>query len=80
LCFIEPEFDEIYVLASIINAPNKNNELLTHYKFTSAKYFDSKKSQTRVSSLGKGSESHAFEKILKCLLIACSLPKTNADT
>jgi hypothetical protein len=30
--------------------------------------------------LGKGSESHAFEKILKCLLIACSLPKTNPET
>ena len=42
--------------------------------------FDSKKTQIRVSSLGKGSESHAFEKILKCLLIACSLPKNNTES
>lgn len=34
----------------------------------------------RISSSGKGCENHAFEKILKSLLIACSLPKNNPDT
>lgn len=42
--------------------------------------FDSTKSYPKVSALGRGSEAHAFEKILKSLLIACSLPKTLPET
>lgn len=42
--------------------------------------FDSSKSQTRVSNLSRGAEIHGYEKILKSLLIASSIPKNNPDT
>eukprot|EP00347_Sterkiella_histriomuscorum_P010775 403374964 len=80
ICFIEPQFDMDYIIASIANAKVKNTDLLTQYNMNSAKYFDTKQTQIKVSALGKASESHAFEKILKCLLIACSLPKDNPET
>ena len=81
LCFLEPDVDINYLIASIVHArSNQNSELLTAYALNATKYFDSKKSQIKVSVLGRGSESHAFEKILKCLLIACSLPKNNPET
>lgn len=37
LCFIEPNADLDYLVASIVNAKNKNNELLTQYAYNSTK-------------------------------------------
>ena len=59
-----------------INRTLVNSKILSFIIYS----FDSNKSQMRVSYSGKGCENHAFEKILKSLLIACSLPKNNPDT
>jgi hypothetical protein len=37
ICFIEPEMDVDYLVASITNATNKNTDLLTAYAFNSTK-------------------------------------------
>ena len=42
--------------------------------------FDSRRTQTKINNMSRGQESHGFEKILKSLLIASSIPKNNPDT
>ena len=42
--------------------------------------FDSSKAQSRLSNMSRGAQSHSFEKILKSLLIASSIPKNNPET
>jgi hypothetical protein len=36
------------------------------------KSFDAKQDQDPISQMTRGSESHVFEKILRCLIIGCS--------
>ena len=42
--------------------------------------FDSSRRHNHGSYTARGSEAHAFEKILRSLLFTCSLPKDNPDT
>jgi len=44
------------------------------------KAFDSSRRHNHGSFMARGSEAHAFEKILRSLLFACSLPQDNPDT
>lgn len=37
LCFIEPDVDIDYLVASVVNAKNKNTDLLTAYTMNSTK-------------------------------------------
>lgn len=80
LCFVEPNCDVDYLVASTVNARQKNVELLTQYAMNSTKFFDTRRAQTKISIMSRGAEFHGFEKILKSLLIASSIPKNNPET
>ncbi len=66
-----------YVIASIVQAKSKDNFLRPPPFFAS---FDARKPQEPISQMTHGSESHVFEKILRCLIIGCSsLPTSTPE-
>jgi hypothetical protein len=78
LCYVDQDIDVEYLIAKIAAAKNKRDP--KEDIADAARAFDSSRRRNHGSSTARGSEAHAFEKILRSLLFACSLPKDNPDT
>lgn len=69
LTYVDQSIDLDYVIASVISAPHKNQNIAAPPLYPS---FDARQQQEPISQMTHGSESHVFEKILRCLIIGCS--------
>ena len=78
LCYIDANVDLDYVIARICGV--KDMQKVDAKIFEAASTFNSNRRQNNGCFLARGSEAHAFEKILRSLLFACSLPEDNPDT
>mmetsp|Transcript_39226 Transcript_39226/g.59832 ORF Transcript_39226/g.59832 Transcript_39226/m.59832 type:complete len:188 (+) Transcript_39226:1487-2050(+) len=78
LCYVDANVDLEYVTARIAAVKTLGNVDEELRKVGEA--FDCNRRQNNGSFLARGTEVHAFEKILRSLLFACSLPEDNADT
>jgi hypothetical protein len=78
LSYIDPDLDIDYVIANIISANQQNGKFMNQFKAPPVfQSFDARKPQEPISQMTHGSESHVFEKILRCLIIGCSSLPTN---
>ena len=80
LCYVDADIDVDYLVAKIVGAHDKGISEVKDEIAEAAKAFDSSRRRNHGSFMARGSEAHAFEKILRSLLFACSLPKDNPDT
>lgn len=80
LCYIDADIDVEYIVARIIAAKKQGRREVEAEVAAAAKAFDSGRRHNHGSFLARGSEAHAFEKILRSLLFACSLPEDNPET
>lgn len=80
LCYIDSDIDLDYITARIIGATSQGMKELDQEINKASQMFNSKRRNMHGSFLARGSEVHAFEKILRCLLFACSLPKDQPNS
>ena len=81
LCYVvDSEIDVDLLIARIIAAKDGGLGMMEEEIAGAAAAFDSSRRHNHGSYTARGSEAHAFEKILRSLLFACSLPKDNPDT
>lgn len=80
LCYIDADIDVDQLIARIIGAQSAGHGTIEDEVAAAAAAFDSSRRHNHGSYTARGSEAHAFEKILRSLLFACSLPKDNPDT
>lgn len=79
LCYIDSDVDVEYLIARIIAAKARGPQSVDDEITEAARAFDFSRRHNHGSFLARGSEAHAFEKILRSLLFACSLPEDNPD-
>ena len=80
LCYVDADIDVDYLIARIVGAQDRGLSEVEDEIAEAATAFDSSRRHNHGSFMARGSEAHAFEKILRSLLFACSLPKDNPDT
>ncbi len=80
LCYVDADIDVNYLIARIVGAQDRSLSELEYEITEAAKTFDSSRRNNHGSFMARGSEAHTFEKILRSLLFACSLPQDNPDT
>lgn len=80
LCYIDADIDVDQLIARIVGAQQGGRTSVEEEIAAAAAAFDSSRRHNHGSFTARGSEAHAFEKILRSLLFACSLPKENPDT
>jgi len=85
LSYIDPDINIEFILASIV--ASKTTQQMPGPAFFDLHgirapqlAFNAKEKQIFVKQMTRGSESHVFEKILRCLIFGCySLPSTTAE-
>ena len=80
LCYVDADIDVDYLVVRIIGAKDQDLRDVVNHITDAAKEFNSSRRHNHGSFMARGSEAHAFEKILRSLLFACSLPQDNPDT
>jgi len=80
LCYVDADIDVDQLVARIVGAQEGGLGMVEDEIAGAAAAFDSSRRHNHGSYTARGSEAHAFEKILRSLLFACSLPKDNPDT
>lgn len=80
LCYIDADIDVEYIMAKIVAAKTQGPKRFEDEIAEAARLFNSSRRHNHGSFLARGSEAHAFEKILRSLLFACSLPEDNPET
>jgi len=80
LCYVDADIDVDYLVVRIVGAKDKDLRDVVNDITDAAKEFNSSRRHNHGSFMARGSEAHAFEKILRSLLFACSLPQDNPDT